>query len=886
MKLPAYLRSLHAKFFRGSELSQDLDEELRSHIELRADDLERSGLPRAEAERRARIEFGGQARFKEESRDALGGNWIETFVQDARFSLRVLRKSPAFTIAAVVTLALGIGANAVVFGVLNSLVLRPLNVPQSENLWGTRYGIDAGFQSYPNYVDLRDRNRSFEDLAAWNFAQAGFDSGNKEPALVWGFATTGNYFDVLRLQPYLGRFFHASDEHGPASAPYVVLSYNYWHARFADDRNVVGRAVQLNKHPFTIIGVAPPQFQGTLFFVSPDFFIPIVNQDQVNGQDIMNARASHAAIFETFGHLKPGVTQAQAIEDLKSVGAYLEKTYPKEFGQKRFSLAHPGLTAFGGAVRAFMTGLMLLSGLILIAACANLGSLFAAHAADRSREVALRIALGSSRSRILRQLFTEAILISLLGGTLGLWGSVNLLDALRAWNPFPGTPVQVPVSPDATVYLVALALALLSGFLFGLVPVRQVLRTDPYQIVKAGSSRTHGHRISARDVLLAVQIAICAILVTSSMVALRGLLRSLDGHFGFEPRNAMLATANLAMSGYDEKGAQAIERRMLDSIQRIPGVEGVGLVNNSYPPLIFASGTQTHVFKDDATDFRQSNIVSKPYRYDISPGYLQAAHTALLSGRDLSWHDDKNVPAVAVVNREFARRMFGSVPDSVGRYFKLEDGTRLQVVGVAEDGKYLSLTEDQEPAVFLSFQQWPGNQACLVIRSARDPRDISAAVRGKIRDLDSGLAVDTQTWNSMLQVVMFPSRVATVALGVLGLIGAMLSITGIFGMAAHSVTRRMKELGIRLALGAQPREVLQAGLGRAMKLLAWGSAAGLILGILASRVLAAIVYQATPRDPLVLAAVVFVMFLLGLVATWIPAQRALRIDPLTLLRED
>ncbi|HEX5226939.1 MAG TPA: FtsX-like permease family protein, partial [Bryobacteraceae bacterium] len=579
-------------------------------------------------------------------------------------------------------------------------------------------------------------------------------------------------------------------------------------------------------------------------------------------------------------------TRDQATDDLKAVGAYLEKTYPKEFGQKRFSLAHPGLTAFGGALQAFMAGLMLLSGLILIAACANLGSLFAAHAADRSREVALRIALGSSRSRILRQLFTEAILISLAGGALGLWGSVNLLQALSSWNPFPGAPVRIPVSPDARVYAVALVLALVSGFLFGLVPVRQVLRTDPYQIVKAGATRTPGRRITTRDVLLAVQIAICAVLVTSSMVALRGLVRSLDSNFGFEPRNTMLATANMAMAGYDEKSAQTQERRMMEALKSIPGVEHVGLVNNSYPPLIFASGTQTHVFKEDATDFRQSNIASRPYRYDVSPGYLQAAHTALLAGRDLNWHDDKSGPAVAVVNREFARRMFGSVPGAIGRYFKLEDGARLQVVGIAEDGKYLSLTEDPQPAVFFSFLQWPGNQACMVLRSSRDPEQLAAAIRTKIRGLDSGLALDIQTWNSLLQVALFPSHVATVALGALGLIGAMLSITGIFGMAAHSVTRRMKELGIRLALGAQPKEVLLAGLGRAMKLLAWGSAAGLALGILASRVLAAIVYQATPRDPLVLAGVVFVMFLLGLIATWIPAQRALRIDPLTLLREE
>ena len=890
MKLLAEIRSLQAKLFHRCELSEELEDELRSHIAHRADDLERSGLARTEAERRARIEFGGHARFKEECHEALGANWIETFIQDTRLSLRVLRKSPAFSMAAVLTLALGIGANAVVFGVMNSLLLRPLKVSQSESLWGTRYGIDAGFQSYPNYVDLRDRNRSFDPkfggLAAWNFAQVGFDIGNREPSLVWGLATTGNYFDVLGIQPYLGRFFHSSDEHGPASAPYVVLSYKYWHSRFADDRGVVGRSVQLNKHPFTIIGVAPPEFEGTLLFAAPEFFMPIVNQDQVNGQDLFHARGSHAAIFETFGHLKPGVTAAQAADDLKSVGAYLAKTYPQDFGQKNFSLARPGLTAFGGAVRGFMTGLLLLSGLILIAACANLGGLFAAHAADRSREVALRVALGSSRSRILRQLFTEAILISLAGGALGLWGSVNLLRAMTDWKPFPGAPVQVPVSPDASIYAVALALALASGLLFGLVPVRQVLRTDPYQIVKAGTTGMPGRRISARDVLLAVQIAICAVLVTSSMVALRGLWRSLSGHFGFEPANTMLVSANLGLAGYSNEAALNMERRLMDAMEAIPGVQAVGSVNNTYPPLIYASAVRANVFKLATTDLRQANVAGNPYLYSVSPRYFQAARTALLEGRDFTWHDDKAAPSVAVINRAFAVNMFGSVTNAVGGYFKLQNGARVQVVGVVEDGKYLSLTEDSEAAMFLPILQGSGTQVCIVVRSAENPRQLAAAIRNKVRDLDSGMAVDTDTWTSLLQVAMFPSRVATVALGVLGLIGAMLSITGIFGMASHSVTKRRKELGIRLALGAQPKEILQAGLGRAFKLLACGSAAGLMLGILASRVLASIVYQATPRDPLVLGGVVLVMLGLGLVATWIPAQRALSIDPLNLLREE
>jgi predicted permease len=858
-----------------------MEEELSSHVQHRADDLERSGLGRAEAERRARIEFGGHQRFLEECYDAVGGSFVDTLAMDVRLSLRVLRKSRGFTVVAVLTLALAIGANAVVFGILNGLILRPLNVPDGASLYGTEYGDGSAWQSYPNYIDLRDRNRSFDSLAAFTFAFVGLDTGN-DPSNASGFATSGNYFDVLRLQPYLGRFYHSQDEHGPNSAPYLVLSYGYWHSRFQDDRGVVGRVVRLNKHPFTIVGVAPPGFHGTLLFVHADFFMPIVNQEQAGGPPL-STRAG--GVFEAFGHLKPGVTPAQAIDDVNAVGAHLEKIYPKEVAHKRCSLSPTGLTSFGRPVRAFVAGLALLAGLILLAACANLGGLFAAHAADRSREVALRLALGSSRSRILRRLLTEALIISVLGGAVGLWGSIVLLDGLSAWNPFPTAPIHLPVSPDASVYAVALALALASGLLFGIVPVRQVLRTDPYQIVKAGPTGRFGRRMTVRDALLVVQIAICAVLVTSSMVAVRGLARSLSSGFGFEPRNTVLAGVNLSMAGYSGDSVADMQRRMIRAMETIPGVEGAGLVNN-YPPLVYGAGNRANVFRDETRDLSRSNVAARPYRYDVSPGYFGAAGTGLLAGRDFTWYDDGHAPPVAVVNRAFAGTLLGSVAGAAGRYFRMQDGTRVQVVGVVEDGKYLSVTESQQPAMFLPFLRSPASHAYLVVRSRREPQELAVAMRSRLHELDAGLPVETGTWNNLLAVALFPSRVATVSLGVLGAMGAMLSITGIFGMAMYSVGRRLKELGIRLALGARRTEVLQAALGRAFKLLALGSASGLILGILASRVLASIVYQASPRDPVVLAGVALVMFLLGLLATWIPAQRALAIDPLMLLREE
>jgi predicted permease len=808
---------------------------------------------------------------------------MTTLLQDLRFALRQLRKSPGFTIAAVLTLALAIGANAVVFSIMNAFILRPLNVSHAESLYGLwRLPANDMAESYPDYLDLRDRNRSFDALMAYNVVEAGLDTG-EGPARTWVEEASGNYFDALGLQPYLGRFFHAADEHGPNSAPYIVLTYAFWHTHFQDDRGVVGRTVQLDKHPFTIIGVAPPEFHGTLIFFNPAFFVPLVNHEQL-GADDLNARGDRW-VFMTMGHLKAEVTPAQAIADLNSIGSNLAKTYPKEDSEVHFSLARPSLYGdfLGRPVREFLTGLMLLSGLILLAACANLGSLFAARAADRSREVALRLALGSSRQRILRGLLTEAVLISLVGGGVGLCGSVMLLQQLSVWQPFPRWPLHLSVTPDAHVYGVALLLALASGFLFGAVPVRQVLRANPYEVVKAGSTGGPGKRITARDVLLVAQIAICAVLVTSSLVAVRGLARSLHDNFGFQLQNVMLVDTDLSTADYRGDRVPPIQKRMIHALETIPGVESVGLADQV--PL-GDSQPDSNVFIDSTSDLRPSNAAADAIMLKISPEYFHAAGTALLSGRTFTWHDDQNSPRVAVVNRQFARRIFGSITNAIGGYYKMPDGTRIQVVGIAEDGKYGSLTENPAPAMFLPILQSPSGSTWLVVRSGRDPQQLGPAIRSTLQQLDAGLPVFIQTRYQQLDTALFGPRMATLSLGVLGVMGAMLSITGIFGMAAYSVSKRLRELGIRVALGAQRKEVLQAALGRAFKLLAFGSVAGLLLGILATPVLAFIVDQATPRDPLILAGVVLAMALLGLLATWIPARRALSVDPMVLLREE
>ncbi len=803
-------------------------------------------------------------------------------LSDAKLALRQLLKSPGFAITAIVTLALGIGANAVVFSVLNALILRPVNVPHADNLYMVQRGHGPS-QSFPDYLDLRDRNRTFSSLIATEIiGPVGIDTGGN-PSTAWPYLTSGNYFDALGIQPMLGRFFHASDEKGMNSAPYVVLTYDYWHTHFQSNRDVTGHPIDINKHPFTIIGVAPPAFRGTELFFAPAFWIPIVEAPLLQGSDYLKYRGNHSPWI--IGRLRPGVTPAQATGDLNAVGAWLSKTYPGDDEGITFTLARPGLVGdfLGGPARAFMAGLMLLAGLILLAACANLGSLFAARAADRAKAVAMRLALGSRRVLILRQLLTEAVIVSIAGAIVGVAGGIVILHLLSAWQPIPDIPINVPVNPDFRTYAVALLLAIASGLLFGIAPVRQVMRADPWQIIRTGMASDGMRRFTVRDVLLVLQIAICAVLVTSSLVAVRGLVRSLHSDYGFNPQNVMIAATDLQMAGYKSDQDPQIQRRMLDAISALPGVTSVGLNDNV--PLSLGGG-DSYVYTDQTTDFRPTNYAADAMNYTISPGYLTAAGTRLLAGRDFNYDDIAKAPRVAIVNRRFAVKVFGSIQKAIGGHFKYWGTNRAQVVGVVEDGKYRSLTEEQYPAMFFCFLQQPVSGTSLFVRSQRDPQDLAPALERTIHNIDPALPLTIRPWDQEMDTALFAPRVASVALGVLGLLGAMLAITGVFGMASYVVSKRLRELGIRLALGAGRREILSTALGRAFRLLAIGSIAGIALGVLATRVLSYIVYQATPKDPVVLFGVTSTMLLLGLLAALIPARRALAVDPLILLRDE
>jgi predicted permease len=825
-------------------------------------------------------------RLKEEMKSHIAIQSQEPFVEnlllDVHYALRVLRKSPAFTVVALITLMLGIGANVVVFGVLNAVLLHPLEVRDPQNLYQLRHKqwmigrlLTA---SYPAFEDFRQRNTTFSGMAGiYGYSQAGLKWGNAARS-VHGDEVTCNYFDLLGVQPEAGRFFHAADEHGPNSAPYLVLSDALWRSAFHADPGIVGTTVDLNKHPFTVVGVASAQFHGTERFVWPDYWVPMLNQEQVEGWDDLHSRTS--ITVTVIGRLKKGVTPRQATDDLNAIAAQLAKEYPETDDGQPLRLIHPGLIGDeGDVIRGFLWSVTVLALLVLAAACANLATLFAARVADRSRELALRVALGSSRRRLVQQLLTEAVMLSLLGGATGLVSAYLLLGLLNRSSPFVGT---LTVSVDARVYLAGLTLTLGSALLFGLLPARQVWQSSPLQSLKNGpADAMHLGRFAFRDLLLGAQIAICTLLVTASLVAVRGMVRALHVPLGFQPHGAMLIDIDKSQVGETGDGSLQNERAIIEAVRSIPGVTAVGTVSRTP----FTGGMHgIPIFRPGTTEFKLNNAVLAPYVFTMSPGYLEAADTRLLSGRDLSWQDNPKTPHVAVVNETLARKMWGKTPP-IGQHF-IVSGSLTEVVGLAEDGKYHDMQESPQPVVYLPFTQSEESGGVLVVRSPRAPNEMAAALERTLSGITPNVPITAQRWSDDLDGELFPARAATVALGVMGLLAAMLAVTGIFGMAAYNVSRRMKELGIRVALGAQKTQVMSAAVGRPMVLLGVGSMVGLLAGFFASNLLGQIVYQANPRDPLVAGGAVLTMALLGIAASAIPAQRALAVDPSKLMRDE
>jgi len=880
--------------FWGKSSADDFAEEIKAHLELEAEDLKREGLSEDEARWKARREFGNVRRAQEQFYVKGRFVWLDNLLQDLRFALRQLRRSPGFALTAVLTLALGIAANVIVFSVLDALVLRPIDVPDADRVMTlARKHQTYPFFSYPEVRDVRDGNSVFSAVAADMIQNFGVEADGVTRS-IWGAEVSGQYFEVVGIKPFLGRLLQRADDDHPGASQAAVLSWPAWKSDFNGDPDIVGKTVRIDRQPYTIVGVTPEGFYGTEKIGQLDLFVPMANEASLDGVDWLESRID-PHVYSVV-RLKDGVTMPQVQAELDTIAARIARQYPKEEEKLSFKLTRPGLMGdfFGAPARAFLAGVLGLAGIVLLAACANLGSLFAARTADRTREIAIRMAIGSSRWRVVRQILVEAIVISVLGGACACGLAWIAITGLANWHPPTEFPLGLHIlMPHPSLILMALLISLLAGVLFGVVPLRQIFKTDPNDAIKSGGNQVStGRRWALRDVLLAAQIALCCVTITAAFVSLRGLVRAMTMNLGFNPKHAVVTKFDLSQARYSNVTADQFQRQLLERVSQLPGVQAAAYARTT--PLSLDT-SDANVFSQQTTEFRPSNRAFDAYNYEVSPGYFTAAETPLLAGRDVSFTDTAKTPAVAVVNREFARQLFhindGRFDDIVGRYFKNGSGQPIQIVGIVEDGKYFSLTEDQEATAFFPISQKATTETSFIIRLRPDSSDaavneMAAIIRKTVRDLDPTIPVESSPWRNQLGMTFFMSQVATVALGLFGAFGLLLSITGTFGLASYTVSKRLRELSIRVALGAQAKQILSAALGRMFILLATGSVVGMLLGVAASRLLSAIVYQATAQDPFVLAAVAFTLLLTGSLSVAGPVRRALHIDPAKVLREE
>ncbi|HXJ94304.1 MAG TPA: ABC transporter permease [Terriglobia bacterium] len=882
------MRQLRAWFQRlralpiSEQSERDLSAELESHLQMHIEDNLRAGMSADEARRQALLKLGGVEQVKEHYRERRGIPLLETLFQDLRYALRMLRRSPGFTAVAVLSLALGIGVNALVFSVINALLLRPLPVERPGQLVFLE-NKSFNSQSFPNYRDLRDRNTTFSGLVGYRIAPMELESTGGATR-IWGLLATGNYFDVLGVHPVMGRFFHPADDLRPRESPYAVLSYNAWRGRFGGDPAIVGKTVRINRLPYTVLGVAPPDFHGTELWYWPELWVPMMMEPQIEnytGTGWLDNRST----WDTWvlGRLKPGVSGAKALANLNTIAAELAREHPENNEGLQFKLAKPGLAGdyIGGPARAFTLGVLGLAALVLLAACANLASLLTARAADRQREIAIRLSIGAKRSRVVRQVLTETLVLSLAGGAVGYGLAFLLSEALTRWRAPMDFPVQFDVNPDWRVFLFALAVSIAAASLFGAAPAWRASRTDANAVLKGGGASWGRSRLAFRDLLVVLQVALCFVLVAACLISLRGLQQTLKMRLGFEPEDVSVVGFDLGLAGYSDEKSRALQQRVLETVEQLPGVLSAAY-SNSVPLSIDQSNTT--VYPPDKAGPRCSDGISATY-YQVAPGFFATMGTRLLAGRDFTWHDDDNSPRLAIVNAAFGRQVLHS-ENAVGKHFRNGlSGPLVEIIGVVEDGKYESLTEFQAPALFWPILQNHNSTTTLEVRSSLPAAQMVREMRQAVAELDPQLPLyGTGSLNQMLGFAFFPTQAAAIALSAFGVLAIMLAVTGIHGLVSYAVARRVREIGIRVAVGARPSQVLRLVLGRIMTLIAVGSAIGLVLALATGQVLASVVYGASSRDPKTLAAVVATIALLGLVSSWAPTRRALRIDPVRALR--
>ena len=914
MGFSQYVGGVIGQLFRRRSINAEIEEEMRSHIAHHADDLEREGVPRAEAERWARVKFGGRERYKEECREIIAGHFFETTLRDVRFALRGLRKSPAFACVAIATLALGIGANTAIFSLVNAVLLNSLPVASPHELvifsdalgMGSNSGGQTGIWerfSSDDYAYFNAHNQSFKELTAYQDDRTVLKAriaGSEKPEMVRTTMVAGNYFSFLGIRPAVGRLISPEDD-GAASAPVAVLNYGYWTDRFHNDRAVLGQTIEINGTPFTIVGVAPKEFGG-MSYATPNFWTALAKQPIVIPPEMT---AAGTLVVRTYanepkeywlnivGRLKPGASlrSAEAVVNaqLKQVlEAQSNAQTPQQIADSHIQL-HRGaggvsfLRVEYGQALEVLTAIL---GVVLLMACANVASLLLARSAGREREISVRLAVGASRGRLIRQMLTESVLLAAIGGAVGIltaeWTARMLVLFVTGNKGTLGSRV------DGEVLGFSVCVTLLAGVLFGLAPALRAGRLDLANSMK-GLAGTR-LRIGLPNAIVIFQVGGALVLLIGAGLFVRTLQKLYDQDLGFDQDHLVLVGIQPQKAGYTPQQTPQLYRELIERFEAIPGVRFATLDSDSP----FGGSISTSNFAIEGRRADRDELLKKEL---VGPHYFEAEGIRILLGRDILPEDRAGMPMVTVINETMARMYFpGENP--VGRRFSLgapfNPKEALTIIGVAADARYYSLRDAVPPMEFGAAFQVPDAKSWnwafardIAVRTSGDPNAIAGAIRPAVASVDANIPVDSvRPLKQVVGKALQQSQGVAELSSVFGVLTLLLACIGLYGTLAYRVSRRTQEIGVRMALGAQRRDLMWMVAKEGLCLIVPGIAIGVIAALASTKIIASQLFGVSANDFVTFSAMCALLLAVALIACWIPARRAMRVDPMIALRHE
>jgi predicted permease len=814
---------------------------------------------------------------------------METLFKDIRYGVRGLLKRPGFVIISIVTLALGIGANTAMFSLLNTVLLRPLPVKDPQQIVSVSVrGKDDTLQafSYPDYVDFRDRNQALSSLLVYRFAPGSL-SRNGNNQRIWSYEVSGNYFDVLGVQPIKGRTFLPEEDQTKLSHPVVVVSYTGWQRRFGGDPDLVGKEVLLNNHPFKVIGITPENFRGTELIYTPDMFVPISMLEWIEpGSTWLTNR--DARNFFAVGRLKPDTTTRQAETSLNILAQELGRQYPNTNEGISIQVVPPGFVIpdLRNAVVSFAWVLMAAVVLVLFVACANLAGLLLARAMDRRKEIAIRLAMGANRWRIIRQLLTESIVLSVAGGLIGLLLAMWMINLLLAFRPPLDFPLTLDVGLDWRVMIFTFLISLVTGVVFGLAPAWQSTKVALVPVLKDTTAQAGYRRSRLRGSLVIVQLALSLVLLIGAGLVLRALQKLQTMNPGFNPNNALTLSVDVGLQGYDKARGEQFYKQLVTRVESLPGVRSAAVA--TFLPLSL-NYSSSHVFVEGRPAERGVNAPASMVGA-VGPRYFETMNTPILYGREFTADDKSDSEHTVIINETFVRRLFPelhSASEVVGKRISFDGATGpfVRIVGVARDGKYFNIAEEPRLFAWTPVAQDYSAGLSLVVRTVGDPAAVITPVRNEVLALDPNLPLfDVKTMNEHMKLSLFPARVAASVLAVFGTVALTLALIGIYGVTSYSVSQRTREIGIRMALGAERKDVVKMILFNGVKLALLGVGLGLIGAIGLTRLASSLLFGVTPAYLVTFLSVSIGLMVVALLACYVPAHRAAKTDPLVALR--